>query len=268
MVDKSEKFNWLVRMGFAARGFVYVLLGYIALSTAHKAKEGASSSFDFIQDVPFGTPLLWVMALGLLAYAGFRFMSAISDIQHHGSDTKGILKRIGDAASGFAHLFLAYACYQFASGGKQSASEGGGGSQEMAGSVLSMDLGSVLIGILGIGFLVGAVMQAKKAITASFMNRISGNAPKATEMLGRVGSAARAVVFGIIGWSMISGAWFSDDDQIKGLGEAIVSLRGSGLMYTLVAVGLLIFGLFTMLTARYRIIPDFDKHGLKPKFRS
>lgn len=263
MVDKSEKFNWLVRLGFAARGITYLMLGYIALNTAGEAKDGGAAVYDYLQEVPFGTPLLWLMAIGLLAYAAFRFISAAVDIQNHGSDTQGLLKRVGDAASGVAHLFLAYACYQFASGAKRSSGEGGG-SEEMARTVLSMDLGSVVIGALGVGFLVGAIMQAKKALTASFMKRISARAPNGTKLVGQIGHAARVIVFLIIGWSMIKGAWLSSEGQIKGLGEAILSLRDTGLVYSFVAIGLMLFGLFTLATARYRIIPDIQKHDLRP----
>ena len=267
MVDKSEKFNWLVRLGFAARGITYTMLGYIALGTGGEAKDGGAAVYDYFQEVPFGTPLLWLMALGLLAYTAFRFLSAGLDIQNRGNDTQGLLKRVGDAASGVAHLFLAYACYQFATGEKQDAGDGGG-SQEMAGSVLSMDLGSLIIGAIGIGFLVGAFMQGKKAATASFMKHISARAPDAIKLVGRIGHAARAIVFALIGWSMVKGAWFESESQIKGLGEAILSLRDTGMLYTLVAVGLMMFGLFTLATARYRIIPDIDANQIKAKMHS
>lgn len=266
MVDKSEKFNWLVRLGFAARGIVYVLLGYIALGTSGAAKEGASSVFDYLQEVPLGTPLLWVMAAGLLAYALFRFLSAIADVQHKGSDKEGMMKRTGDFASGVAHLFLTYAAYQFATGEKREA--GGDGGQEMAGSVLGMDLGWIVIGAIGLGFLVGAVMQAKNAVTANFMHRISPNAPEGTRTVGRLGHAARAIVFAIIGWSMVEGAWLASENRMKGLGEAILSLRDTGTLYTLVAVGLILFGLFSLVTARYRIIPEIGRESLRPSLHS
>ena len=266
MVDKSEKFNWLVRTGFVARGITYIMLGYIALTTAGDAAGGGSAVYDYLQEVPLGNTILWLMAIGLLAYAAFKFLSAFVDIQNRGHDTKGAFKRVGDAASGVAHLFLAYACYQFATGEKQS-SAGDGGGQEMAGSVLSMDFGGLVIGAIGVGFLIGAFMQAKKAVTADFMHRISARAPDAVKTVGRLGHAARAVVFAIIGWSMMQGAWFSSESQVKGLGEAIVSLRDTGVLYTLVAIGLILFGLFSLVTARYRIIPDLGPGG-KPSFRS
>jgi hypothetical protein len=264
MVDKSEKFRWLVRVGFAARGLVYLLFGYLALGTAGEAKDGQAAVFDYIQDVPLGTAILWVMALGLIAYAAFRFLSAIADIQHRGSTPKGMMKRVGDAASGVAHLFLAYACYQFASGAKQAA-EGSSGGQQIAGSVLSMELGGVVIGLIGIGFLVGAFMQAKNAVTAEFMHRVSPRAPGGIRTVGRIGHAARGVVFAVVGWSMVQGAWLANEGKFKGLGEAILSLRDMGGFYTLVAIGLILFGAFSIVVARYRVIPDFGSAGLRPK---
>lgn len=263
MVNKSEQFSWLVRLGYAARGVTYILLGYIALSTAGEVESGAAAVYDYIQEVPMGTAILWLMAIGLLAYAAFKLLSAIADIQNRGDDTKGLLKRVGDGASGVAHLFLAYAAYQFANGTKNSAA-GEGSGREMAGSVLSMDLGSLVIGIIGIGFLVGAVMQAKQAWTASFMHHIAGGAPEGVKTAGRIGHAARSVVFLLIGLSMLEGAWLSNESRVKGLGEAIISLRDSGPMYMLVAIGLILFGVFSLVTARFRIIPDVHRGDLKP----
>ncbi|WP_374405725.1 DUF1206 domain-containing protein [Pelagerythrobacter sp.] len=265
MAATSEKFRWLVRAGFAARGIVYLLFGYLALGTAGEARDGQSAVFDYLQDVPLGVPLLYVMALGLLGYATFRFMSAIGDIQHRGSGTEGAVKRVGDAASGVAHLFLAYASYQFASGAKQT-SDGGSSGEQMAGSVLAMDLGPVLIGLIGLGFLAAAGKQAYNAWTGDFMKRVSAGAPSGIRTAGRVGHAARAVVFAVIGWSMVQGAWLAQEGQIKGLGEALLSLRDMGALYTLVAIGLILFGAFSLVVARYRIIPELGIEGLKPKF--
>lgn len=264
MVDKSEKFSWLVRLGYAARGIVYILLGYLALSTAGKAKEGQNAVFDLIQDVPLGEPLLYLVALGLLAYAAFKLIDAATDAENHGGGATGLAKRIGSAASGVAHLLLAYTAWQFASGSKQQASGGSSSGQEAAAGILSWDLGPVIIGLVGIGFVVAAAMQAKSAWTAGFMDRVGGGAPEYVRPIGRAGHAARAVVFLLIGWSLVRGAWFSQSSEVKGLGEALVALSGMGLLYTLVALGLILFGLFSLIVARHRIIPDIHHRDLKP----
>ena len=265
MVDKSEKFSWLVRLGFAARGLTYFLLGYMALGTQVTPGSGNTAALDLLQDVPFGTPLLYVMSVGLVGYVIFKLASAIGGVQNRGNDMKGVLKRIGDGASAVAYSILAFAALQFARGDRQSAD--GGESQQAAGTVLDWTLGAIVVGLIGLGFLVGAVMQAKEAATGSFMHGVSPRAPNAIEPVGRAGHGARAVVFAIIGWSLVRAAWFDSEAQVKGLGDALLSLRESGAMYMLVAIGLMLFGFFSMAVSRYRIIPEFGADGLKPSFR-
>ncbi len=266
MVDKSEKFSLLVRLGYAARGVVYVLLGDLALSTAGQAGEGQNAVFDLIQDVPLGEAMLYLVALGLLAYALFKLVDAATDAENHGDDGAGRAKRVGSAASGVAHLVLAYTAYQFAQGDKQQASSGGGsGGQDAAGSLLTWDVGPLVLGLIGLGFLIGAAMQAKSAYTANFMKHIGGGAPHYVKPIGQAGHAARAVVFLLIGWSLIKGAWLSSAGEVKGLGDALVALSDTGILYTLVALGLMLFGLFSLIVARYRIIPDLNRSQLKPK---
>ncbi|GGD50971.1 DUF1206 domain-containing protein [Erythrobacter arachoides] len=265
MVDKSEKFQWLVRLGYAARGLTYLLLGYMALGTRATPDEGNQAVFEMIQDVPLGEPLLYVMALGLAAYCIFKFASAIGDVQHRGSDKMGIAKRVGDAASGVAYAVLAWAAVEFAGAGRQNAESGQ--TAQATSTVLDWTLGDVLVGLVGLGFIAGGIMQAKKAATADFMHRMAGDTPQQVELVGRLGHAARAVVFAIVGWSLMQAAWFDSESQVKGIGEALMGLRQSGLGYTLVAIGLMLFGVFSLVAARYRIIPDFGAEGLKPKLR-
>lgn len=262
-IDKSQKFITLVRLGYAARGVTYMLLGYLALSTAGEAREGQNAVFDYLQDVPGGTALLWVVALGLLAYALFKLLSGIANLENHDSDPKGIAKRVGEMASGVVHIMLSYAAYKFATGETSSADQSGGSAQ-MAAPVLDFGLGPVVLGLVGLGLLIAAALQARNAVTGDFMKHISGAAPKGVEAVGRAGHAARAVVFAVIGWSVMKGAWFASEGQVKGLGEALISLRDNGPVYTLVAIGLLMFGAFSLVTARYRIIPDFDASQVKP----
>lgn len=267
MVDKSEKFDWLVRVGYFSRAILYFVLGLIALTRADEIAEGTNGIFRAIEDYPAGTAILWIMAIGLVAYALFRFASLFFDIENNGSDAKGWATRIGHGGSGIAHLALAYSAYKFAS------SEGGGssgdGAQHAVSGVLSMDFGGTVLGLLGIAFLAAAVHQAKKGVTGEFMHRISARAPDATRWLGGAGYLARGVVYLVIGWSLIRAGFMSSGaGEVKTLGDAVASLAGEGFVFTLTAIGLMLFGLFSLVLARYRIIPDMGAQGKVPAFRA
>ncbi|KZY56640.1 hypothetical protein A3736_07445 [Erythrobacter sp. HI0063] len=271
MVDKSEKFSWLVRVGYFSRAILYSVLGLIALTSADRIAEGTNGIFLAIEDYPAGNAILWLMVVGLTAYALFRFASTFFDIENNGSDAKGWGKRLGHAGSGIGHLALAFSAYKFASDNSTGGSGGGqsgGGAQEAASGILSMEFGGIVLGLLGLAFFVTAIFQAKKGITGEFMHRIAGDAPDATRWIGGAGYLARGVVYAVIGWSLFKAGFLSaGSGQVKTLGDAVASLAGQGIVFTLVAVGLLLFGLFSLVLSRYRIIPELDSSKGIPKFR-
>jgi hypothetical protein len=266
MVDKSEKFTQLVRVGYFSRAILYGLLGILALTSAGRISEGTNSVFRSIEDFPGGVAVLWLLVIGLTAYALFRFASTVFDIERNGSDAKGWATRIGHAGSGIAHLALAWAAFSFATSGTATSSDST--AQDAAAGVLSMSLGPVLLGLAGLVFIAAAAHQAKKAYTGDFMQRISSRAPDATRYIGGAGFVARAVVYAIIGWSLMQAGWFSSTGEVETLGGAIVSLSDDGVWFTLLAIGLLAFGLFSLILARYAIIPDVDVRGRMPASRA
>ncbi|MCB2049326.1 MAG: DUF1206 domain-containing protein [Novosphingobium sp.] len=264
MVDKSEKFTQLVRLGYFARAIFYAVLGLVALTSAGRIAEGTNGVFAAIEDYPAGTLILWLMVIGLFAYALFRACSPLFDIENEGSDGKGWAKRLGHAGSAIGHLVLAWSAYQFATSGSASS----GGAQEAASGVLSVTLGGVVIGLLGLAFFATAFFQFRKGITGEFMHRINAGAPSATRWLGLAGYCARGVVYLVIGWSLVKAGFMSGGaQQVKTLGDALASLAGEGAVFTLTALGLILFGLFSLVLARYRCIPDLDPGGKMPKFR-
>ncbi|MEO6151647.1 MAG: DUF1206 domain-containing protein [Croceibacterium sp.] len=263
MVDKSEKFSWLVRLGYVARGLLYVVIGYLALSYSHRDKT-QRGAMAYVDQLPGGTVLLYLTAIGLLAYALFKFCSLAFDVEHHGGMPKGVAVRIGHGAVGLIYAALAWTAFRLANGQHQAAA-GGNGVEKAAVPLLHAGIGPALLGLVGLGFLAGAAAQAHNAVTARFMRRISHHAPAATVYFGRAGYAARAAVFGAIGWSLVKSAWFERSIQVHSLGDAIDSLAQNRVLYMLVAGGLLVFGLFSMLVGYYRIIPDLHKGDLKPR---
>jgi hypothetical protein len=266
VIDKAAILNWLVRIGYFSRAVLYMMIGFIALTSASRIGGGNDEIFRSVDDLPAGPTLMWILVVGLGAYALFRLASPLFDIENTGSDAKGWATRIGHAGSAAGHIVLAWTAYKFATG---ASTAGGDGASEAASGVMSIAFGNVVIGVLGIAFFLAALAQAKKAISGDFMKRISPSAPDATRWLGGAGFLARAVVFAAIGWSLIETGFFaSGADNIKTLGEAVASLAGMGWVFTVTAIGLLLFGVFSLVLARYRIIPDLDPSGRLPRYRA
>lgn len=258
MVDKSEKVVWGARLGFMVRGLVYALFGYMALTTTNRdqAAAGTQGSLEFLQEIPGGTPILFVCTIGLLGYGLYKLIAAILDTERMGTDIEGIGRRVGWVASAIFYGLMAWTALQLAMGSKNDA---GGQTQDLAHQTLSFEFGAWALGLAGIALLVGAADQFRRAWTGSFMQHIASGAPRFTCYLGQAGHAARGIVLLLVGWSLIKSAWGGDSNQVRSLGQALLDMQSMGLLFTLVALGLILFGFFSMITARYRIIPDPDR---------
>lgn len=264
---KLTRADVLARAGYAARGVVYALLGWLALETRSAADDGQNAVFDMVQDMPAGGLALALLVAGLVAYGIYKLAGALFDLERHGHDAKGVAVRIGQGAGALAYLGMAFAAAKFALGYRHFAHEGAHGGAEMAGGVLSWPLGWVLIGLAGIAFVIAALFQAFGAATGHFMKRIASDAPRATEALGRIGLAARAVVFGLVGWSLLRSAWLVRHAEVRDLGGVLEQLRTQQTIHLLVAAGLLVFGLFSLICARYRVVPAVDVvHAARRRF--
>jgi hypothetical protein len=74
---------------------------------------------------------------------------------------------------------------------------------------------------------------------------------------GCVGTTARALAIGVAGAFVVLAAYQSDPTEVRGLGEALETIQRQPLgsyMLGIVAAGLLIYGAFMLLVARYRRI--------------
>ena len=257
---RVTRLDWIAKAGFAARGIVYILFGWIALSARGKTDEGQKAVFDKVQDMPMGDVLLTLLALGLFAYGIFRLTSGLLDIEGKGDDPKGLAGRAAQVGSALFYLLLAYTASQYLGGGKPSGNAtGSGSSQEAAKTLLDLDLGDVGLWLVALGFLAAAGLQVRKAFKGSHMKQCAPDTPAFAKTFGQIGLITRGLVFAVIAYSFVKAAETNDAGQAKAAGAAIASLQGSSpTLYSLVAVGLIVFGVFSLILAKYRVVPAID----------
>ena len=99
----------LARLGFLARGLVYVLIGVLAIRVAFglgRRYADAGGVLRVLLAEPFGRVLLVVVAAGLLGFAAWQAAAAVFDLERQGARFSGWLARVGYAVSAFVHLAL------------------------------------------------------------------------------------------------------------------------------------------------------------------
>lgn len=256
---QAARLDWLAKAGFAARGVVYIMFGWLALSARSSAKQGKNGVFDAIHDMPMGDVLLGLTALGLVAYGIYRLTCAFLDIERKGTEPKGMFGRAAQFLSGVVHLSLAYTATQFIGGGlNEPVANDGETTRYATRTLLDTELGDTGLWAMALGFIAAGLWQGYRAVKRKHMKLMAADAPHYTEIIGRIGVATRGLVFAVIGYSFVRAAETDSAEQVKGMGDAVASLSETGGLYTFVAVGLILFGVFSLIQARYRIVPPVD----------
>ncbi len=245
------KLEAMARAGFAARGVMYVVIGYLFLRSG-RAEDGAGALEAL--DGPGGTVLLAAMALGFVGYGVWRLAEAIVDTEGRGSELKGIAVRAGGGASGLVHLGLSVVAASLAAG--QRGGTGGEGAQQGAATALSLPGGRILLIVAAAALVATGLYQLAKALRDRFLRTLDrAAAGKAWIVwLGRAGHAARGLVFLIMGWLFWQAARDASSAEAGGIGKALASLPPA--LQLAAAAGLLLFGLFSLVEARYRRIEN------------
>ena len=105
----------LARIGYLAKGIVYLMIGIMAvLFATGKRTEPADFSTVLVKvfSEPFGRILLALLTIGVVAYGAWCFIQAIIDTEHQGTNFFGILTRIFYAGVGVVYFAVAWDALQ------------------------------------------------------------------------------------------------------------------------------------------------------------
>jgi hypothetical protein len=254
----------LARMGFAAKGLVYLIIGGLALRVA--LGEGgrttdSGGALRTILEQPYGAALLGIVAVGLAGYALWSFVQATLDPEGIGGGGKGTLARAAHAISGAIHTGLALQAARMAFG-LRAGGDGGSRAQDWTALVLAQPMGRWLVAAAGLAIAALGLVEGVRAYRTDLPKRldlsgVGGSARAWIVRCGRMGMAARGVVFGLVGGFLLRAALTYDAGQARGLGGALDTLHQQAYgrwLLGLVATGLVAYGLFELVLARYRRI--------------
>ncbi len=254
----SDKMDKLARLGLSARGVVYLLIGVLAVLLALGHKNSETDQRGAIQQLANqsgGVVLVLVLAIGLAAYALWRFSEAAFGVAGEGQK-KG--PRVQSLVRGLIYTFLAVSAFTILVTGRDSSQAKD--QQSLTARAMQHTAGRWLVGLVGVVVVIAGVVLVYEGATRKFekyfkLGEMSPGARKATEILGTVGTAARGVVFAVAGVLIVVGAVQFDPAKARGIDGALRALRdtsfGPWLLFV-VAIGLVMFGLFGLCEARWR----------------
>jgi len=266
VAEKVGKHPWverLARVGYTAKGIVYIVVGALATLTAlgfGGEAKGTHGAMRSVARQPFGTVMLSIVAFGLLAYVIWRFVQAVTDADDKGTKAKGIALRLGYAGSGFIYAGLALSAARIVFGARDDGEPSA--AKSWTTSVMEFSFGHWLVALAGLGVIGYGIYQCYKGYKAKFRKRLkedemSERGLRWATRSGRVGFIARGIVFLIVGGFLIKAALSYDSSQAEGLDgvlQALVQQSFGPWLLGAVALGLVAYGLYMLVEARYRRI--------------
>ena len=275
--DPNDTISWITRVtrfGWLSKGFVFVVMGVIAVRVATTrweqpdADATQAGALRVVSAQPLGSILLIVVSVGLLVFTGWNLTQSLikgsTDI-----DALGLIKRVGWFGLGAFYALIAISGLRLAfsefdspeAGSQSSSSTGNSGDTEPAAltaRLLDATGGRVVAIIIALVVVIVAGYHLHKGVTYAFVDDLDTTdlSDDQEEWLGRLGVTgfiARAFVLAVIAFFLAKAAIEFDPQEAVGLDGALrefASVSYGRVIIVLVGVGLSIAGLYDMVTFR------------------
>ena len=259
-VANSPPFAWLARAGFVARGLVYLIVGVLAAKLALGIGGRATDHEGALKTLahqPFGTTMLVVLAVGLAGFALWRFVRAALGHGPEGSDST--MDRIMALSSGIVYTILFIAAVKILTGSETGTTAH---ADETTKGVFGWPAGTWIVGLAGLVLIGVGLYHGYRALSRDFLedSKTEEMSPHVRRLMSRVGAlgyASRMVVCCVVGAFLVKAAVDYNAKAAVGFDGALAKLlrqtHGPYLL-GLVAAGLIAFGLYSIMDARYRRI--------------
>jgi hypothetical protein len=261
---QSDTLENLARVGLIAFGVVHLLVAWLVIQLAWFGLSGESAdqsgAMEALADTTFGKPLLWIVAVGLIALAAWQAAEVLRWRWGWSAEGKTRTKALRKSANALikagVYIALAVLAIRFATGSGQSSSQS---QQETAAGVFGWPAGPWIVGAAGLVIAGVGAWHIRKGLNKHFLKQIdtSQASPKALRLvtrLGQIGFPGKGIALIGVGALLIWAAVTFDPSKARGLDGAmrtILSLPFGQIVATLIALGIAAFGLFCFVRARY-----------------
>lgn len=258
----SPKPQWLkvfARLGYAARGVIYLVIGGFALFAAfgYSEKTDARGALQTIVHSGIGNVAAVALILGLVCYSVWRIIQALLDADGHGWEPKGLLVRAGLLVSGAVYATLTVYTFSLYVGMRRPGADLG---RDIAAGFAGVIGSPMAASLLALGFAGVGVAHLVKAFTNRYAPHFQASPSAMTFIhpVATIGLAARGIIFFVIAFLFLyRGLNAGEGGGHPGLKEAldfIHGLPGGSWLLAAIGAGLIAFSGYSMIEAATRRI--------------
>ncbi len=249
------------RVGFAANGFVYLSVGVLMLAAAIDMRGQAVDPHGVLYVLaqqPFGRLWLILIGAGLWAFVGWRALQAFFDADREGSDLNGFAVRVTQAASGLAYAILASGVFELLDEvGPGMGAEQLAENQDKAATLLGLPFGGVALILIGLAIAGVGIGNVVMGVVNDFAATLvcSKAVCRWVLPLARIGYVARGLAYLPLALFVTLAGWRAQASEVETFGTALQALErqpGGPVMLGLTAIGLIAFGAYAFVEARFR----------------
>ena len=260
---RSTPVRFLGRVGFLARGLLYIVIGWISLEIAFgKTSQQAdrSGAVQALGRTAGGEIALWILGIGLFGMAVWRLSEAVFGPPIRERDKrKAVWTRLSCLAKAVVYVVLGYGMLQYAVGAGSPPSSDQE-SVDLTATLMRHPGGRAAVIVIGLVLIGSGFYLAYQALRARFrkdllLSQMGRRATWVVDWLGRIGGTVRGIVFITAGGFLIVAAAEAKPGEAKRLDSSLRALTETPLgpwLLAIVALGLIIFGLFSCCETRWR----------------
>ena len=253
----SPAVRFLARAGLVARGVMYMVIGGLAVQIAfgHSGQQAdQTGALHAIGATPVGGFMLWLLAVGFIGMALWRLSEAV--FGSPGSAGGGAGARLAALGRAIVYGVIAYGVLRYALGlGSPESSDTQ--STDLTAALMRHPGGRILVVVIGVALIGAGIYLGYQAWRKKFMRDLAlgrARARRVVEWLGEFGGIARGLVFVTAGIFLVIASVTAQPRQAKGVDSALRALAATPLgpwLLLLVAIGLVMFGIFSCCEARW-----------------
>lgn len=253
----------LARFGFYTKGFLFIVIGFLAIMVAFGEKEGLltdpTGALTRIAQLPLGKVLLIIFIVGAFGHGAWNILRGTADVDDAGKSWRGIAMRGLAVGVGIFYLWLAWTAWDLVLAAHVE-NANGQIQKTFVSIILAVPLGTILVTLIGLGVIGAGVHEFYSGVTGKYqknyaMYKIKGRKRFVVNILGYFAFIARALIFALMGYFFITAAVYYNPKFVVGLDGALLTLSRSyfgKVLLFITAAGLVCHGILSLYEGRYR----------------